>query len=274
MHSLTRGSVVGEPQRWITSTARRKTTGPRTCKVTAVPVTPRRVGCSYSVKTGPKPSCLCGECEKCRARERWRRKHHGLLPMEDRNAARIAAARVRARQAYEYYMTGVRWSDVAERFGYARASVALFAVKRILTATELASLPVRAMDRSCECMTCKTCASRERRAAYVRGDIEAYHAWARLGVHLRRVHLRERADLTPAYEATLRRNAKRCPVCRRKMIDAPYQSRSKELDHIVPVNIGGTHTVGNVRIICRGCNVARPYDGSDLVGVQTTLDSA
>jgi hypothetical protein len=202
-----------------------------------------------------------------------RRRYYGHAPLVDRNKVRAMRSRVRARQAYDLYMTGVRWSDVAATFGYSRGSAARDAVKRILTSAQIAALPVRAMARSCECMNCVTCASRERMAAYFREDMDAYHAWARLGTALRRKHLGQGADMTPTVDLALRRKVKRCPLCQCKLIDAPWQPRSKELDHIVPVCLGGTHTLGNVRIICRACNGSRPYDGSDLVGVQTSLGS-
>jgi hypothetical protein len=63
--------------------------------------------------------------------------------------------------------------------------------------------------------------------------------------------------------------AKRCPLCSVKLEDAPFLPASKELDHIIPINVGGTHTIGNVRIICRLCNQKRPKDGSDFVGQPT-----
>jgi 5-methylcytosine-specific restriction endonuclease McrA len=53
------------------------------------------------------------------------------------------------------------------------------------------------------------------------------------------------------------------------MIDEPYEPNSKELDHMIPLNAGGTHTIGNVRIICRSCNRQRPHDGSDYIGPVT-----
>lgn len=61
-----------------------------------------------------------------------------------------------------------------------------------------------------------------------------------------------------------------CPLCKKRMTTAPGR-RQKHLDHIVPLNIGGTHTHGNVRVICRTCNLSRPSDGSDLAGHATTL---
>ena len=76
-------------------------------------------------------------------------------------------------------------------------------------------------------------------------------------------------DITPEYELKLRAKAKRCPLCRVKLADVPYLSHSKELDHVIPKGAGGTHTIGNVRIICRACNLARPKDGSDYTGPVT-----
>lgn len=57
--------------------------------------------------------------------------------------------------------------------------------------------------------------------------------------------------------------------CGVRMTDVPYLVNSKELDHIVPINVGGTYTIGNVRIICRQCNQQRPKDGSDYTGPVT-----
>lgn len=76
-------------------------------------------------------------------------------------------------------------------------------------------------------------------------------------------------DVTADYESALRVKAKRCPLCAVKMTDVPHLPNSKELDHIIPVNVGGTHTIGNVRIICRCCNQKRPKDGSDYQGPVT-----
>lgn len=102
------------------------------------------------------------------------------------------------------------------------------------------------------------------------GDPEKRRANDHAKGYRRRARLRFDTDVTAAHVRMLRAKQKRCPLCTVKLIDAPYQPASKELDHIIPVNIGGTHTIGNVRIICRLCNSKRPYDGSDFVG-QLTL---
>lgn len=101
----------------------------------------------------------------------------------------------------------------------------------------------------------------------VGGDRGKRKASWRAKNHRRRAHRRAAFDqVTPEYERVLRAKAKRCPLCMVRMTDVPYLPTSKELDHIVPIIVGGTHTIGNVRIICRLCNVRRPRDGSDYVG--------
>jgi hypothetical protein len=100
------------------------------------------------------------------------------------------------------------------------------------------------------------------------GDPERAKARQRAKTHLRKAAGRQ-SDITLEYEQELRRKATRCPLCRVRMTSKPYLPASKELDHIVPLNVGGTHTVGNVRIACRTCNQARPRDGSDYAGPVT-----
>lgn len=77
------------------------------------------------------------------------------------------------------------------------------------------------------------------------------------------------SDITAEQELAIRRRARKCPLCSVSLTSRPGLSNSKHLDHIIPVNIGGTHTHGNVRIICRTCNFKRPKDGSDYSGPVT-----
>lgn len=99
-------------------------------------------------------------------------------------------------------------------------------------------------------------------------DPERERARLRIKTH-RRKDWSRLTDITPEYEMALRAKAKRCPLCEVKLTDEPYLPNSKELDHIVPRNVGGTHTIGNVRMICRHCNITRPWDGSDYTGPVT-----
>lgn len=78
------------------------------------------------------------------------------------------------------------------------------------------------------------------------------------------------SDIAPAEETEMRRKARKCPLCGVFMTGRPRKPNSKHLDHIVPLNVGGTHTRGNLRIICASCNLRRPKDGSDYSG-QLTL---
>jgi len=104
--------------------------------------------------------------------------------------------------------------------------------------------------------------------AYGHRDIEKVRANWRAKNHRRRT-LGRMGDVTAKDEQAMRLKAKRCPLCRVKLTDVPLLPNSKELDHIVPRAAGGTHTHGNVRIICRDCNVRRPSDGSDYFGPVT-----
>ena len=51
------------------------------------------------------------------------------------------------------------------------------------------------------------------------------------------------------------------------MIKDGNKFNGKNLDHIIPINdtCKGTHTMNNVRILCRICNQTRPKDGSDII---------
>lgn len=100
-------------------------------------------------------------------------------------------------------------------------------------------------------------------------DVNKRRASWRNRNHRRRQAVALTSDITTTFEAALRAAAKRCPICDVHLVDEPKLPASKELDHIVPLNVGGTHTIGNVRIICRTCNRGRPWDGSDYTGPVT-----
>lgn len=125
-------------------------------------------------------------------------------------------------------------------------------------------------ERSRDCAICSceitapncrtTCGSEECQTALRR-------AKGRNREHRKRV---AESDITAAAEHQMRERARKCPLCNVTLTGRPHLPSSKELDHILPVNQGGTHTLGNVRIICRKCNQSRPRDGSDFTG-QLTL---
>lgn len=84
--------------------------------------------------------------------------------------------------------------------------------------------------------------------------------------HIRRASV---SDITADEELAMRQRARKCPLCSTWMTGKPNLPNSKHLDHILPLNQLGTHTHGNVRIICAACNLRRPKDGSDYIGPLT-----
>lgn len=60
--------------------------------------------------------------------------------------------------------------------------------------------------------------------------------------------------------------ATHCPLCGVRMDGNHPDPTSKHLDHVIPLSVGGLHTLENVRVVCRDCNQRRPSDGSDVVG--------
>jgi hypothetical protein len=116
---------------------------------------------------------------------------------------------------------------------------------------------------------CSDCGGATPRRATAYGRLCAECAEARRRTrNSRKVSKRRTAqrftDITAAFERQLRKQAQCCPLCATRLTDAPHHPNSKNLDHIVPICMGGTHTMGNVRIICRTCNLTRPKDGSDV----------
>lgn len=63
----------------------------------------------------------------------------------------------------------------------------------------------------------------------------------------------ERVDVTRVFE----RDGYRCGICGRKTLASKRGTchpRAPELDHIVAIALGGSHTYGNVQTACRSCN--------------------
>jgi hypothetical protein len=116
----------------------------------------------------------------------------------------------------------------------------------------------------------RTCAARSQRRRKSEAQVEAtrvrHRRQSRHGNHVRLARLsRLPSDLTPALCSAILAGRTFCPLCRRRMVEGPRGNpRQKQLDHIVPLCVGGSHTRGNVRVICASCNQRRPTDGSDL----------
>ena len=82
--------------------------------------------------------------------------------------------------------------------------------------------------------------------------------------HKRRSSVKD-TDITTAWLKDLKQNATDCPLCDIPMETHGKYPNGKQLDHILPLNVGGEHKMNNVRYICAKCNIQRPKDGSDLL---------
>lgn len=81
--------------------------------------------------------------------------------------------------------------------------------------------------------------------------------------NLRRNLIKE-SDITIDWLKDFVKNSSFCELCKCELKNYKGHPESRQLDHIIPVNIGGTHTKDNVRYLCRTCNLRRPKNGSDL----------
>ena len=70
--------------------------------------------------------------------------------------------------------------------------------------------------------------------------------------------------MTVEWLKELRNRSKICHLCGIRMKRHGKYPGGKNLDHIIPLSIGGPHTKENLRYICAECNCNRPSDGSDI----------
>lgn len=73
-------------------------------------------------------------------------------------------------------------------------------------------------------------------------------------------------DITVDWLRELRTITPNCELCEAALLydGTQHDHKKANLDHIIPLNAGGTHTRDNVRYICYLCNLRRPKDGTDL----------
>lgn len=170
-------------------------------------------------------------------------------------ACRDARRGDRAREAVAFRLSGMAWPEVARRLGYANGRSARMSAMWVAT-------------------------DEQRRA--MSGRIGLPHAFtpeqraisARRRAAARRLLVRARgSDIEQDYIERMLRQATRCPLCGVRLTTGTRGPTTKHVDHIVPLAVGGRHVASNVRVICAACNLGRPRDGRDLVGVQISLDA-
>jgi len=86
---------------------------------------------------------------------------------------------------------------------------------------------------------------------------------------VRRLAVRD--GVSASVVARLVAEAQRCPLCDVPLDQDGSTVNGKQVDHIVPLGVGGLHVESNLRVICRTCNLSRPKDGSDLPSGQLGL---
>lgn len=105
---------------------------------------------------------------------------------------------------------------------------------------------------------CPSCAEESKKDSRKRTkDTESYKAWNRSSKSKRRALVRstKTEDFDPFF--IFERDGWLCRICG---VSTPKDARglglanSPELDHVVPLSKGGTHTIENTQCLCRSCN--------------------
>ena len=109
-----------------------------------------------------------------------------------------------------------------------------------------------------KCDPCKAETVRRNREIYRAS--ESFKASRRAGKAMRRAAERgvdaDRIDPLKVFD----RDGWKCHLCgcpTPKSLRGTYEDKAPELDHVIPLAAGGTHTWGNVKCSCRSCNGAK-----------------
>lgn len=112
----------------------------------------------------------------------------------------------------------------------------------------------------------------EYRQAYKQS--EAYKAYRRAAKSRRRARIRgakvDRIDPIKVFE----RDKWRCHLCgcrTPKRLRGSYEPNAPELDHIIPLAAGGSHTWGNVACSCRECNNSKSDQPLGQIGLELSM---
>jgi hypothetical protein len=85
---------------------------------------------------------------------------------------------------------------------------------------------------------------------------EKYLASNKNSSHRRRVNYKE-TDINVNFLLTLKEETKNCSICGTALNNVQHSPSQYNLDHIIPLIVGGKHSKDNVRYICRKCNLSR-----------------
>jgi hypothetical protein len=108
----------------------------------------------------------------------------------------------------------------------------------------------------------------ENNSDVVKENVKSYRKTKRGREVKRNSSAKRRAIITDKIDTDfliqLKESTEKCPLCG-CLLSEEDGDEKYHLDHIIPLNIGGSHSKENVRYICRKCNLTRPKDGSDTI---------
>lgn len=122
------------------------------------------------------------------------------------------------------------------------------------------------------CAECIEKRSIARDAAYrkARAGSEARRADRSRSKAIRRARIRIKAEAFDPIKVLIRDkwHCQLCGVSTPKRLRGTYEEDAPELDHIVPLALGGSHTWANVQCACRSCNIRKGAKALGQMGLE------
>lgn len=209
-------------------------------------------------KTGRLKLVVCRGCGD--ARERMVRKHRDSGEYCSRECyngwkIRMAGERAALRRIAQNWKPA--HDDLVDREIAALRRIARWKPGRRLTVRPCSGCGVKMMGLGNYKRTCEPCKAEARKQAK---GMEWYKAAKRANKAMRRAKERgataDRIDPIRVFE----RDGWKCHLCgctTPMRLRGSYEDNAPELDHVIPLAAGGSHTWGNVRCSCRKCNILK-----------------
>jgi 5-methylcytosine-specific restriction endonuclease McrA len=114
---------------------------------------------------------------------------------------------------------------------------------------------------TCHCCSAACQSARDKAETARKRKLPSYRAAKRAGKAARKAMQRGAAGADPIDPIKVcERDGWKCGLCGRKTpkrLRGTYDDRAPEVDHILPVSLGGKHVWANVQCACRACNLAK-----------------
>lgn len=124
-----------------------------------------------------------------------------------------------------------------------------------------------------ECTTCGASFMQERRwqgKCSSECEQESRRRMSRIAKSRRRARIRGREHEAIDPIRVFERDGWCCQLCHKRLRPedrGTYNGEAPELDHVVPLAVGGSHTWGNVQLACRSCNQAKGATPAGQIGL-------